>query len=89
MAGNIVASGRLPVCKIQAFSHWLLLFWRGGRVVDCAGLENRRAERLRGFESHLLRHLSAQRILIVEGGMRTQFDRRAAAKTERSEAPQG
>ena len=58
-------------------------------MVDCAGLENRRAERLRGFESHLLRHLSAQRILIVEGGMRTQFDRRAAAKTERSEAPQG
>ena len=30
---------------------------RGGRVVDCAGLENRRAARSRGFESHPLRHL--------------------------------
>ena len=29
---------------------------RGGRVVDCAGLENRRAARSRGFESHPLRH---------------------------------
>lgn len=58
-------------------------------MVDCAGLENRRAERLRGFESHLLRHLSAKRILNIEGGMRTQFDRRAAAETELSEAPQG
>jgi hypothetical protein len=29
--------------------------WRGGRVVDGSGLENRRAERHRGFESHLLR----------------------------------
>ena len=25
-------------------------------MVDCAGLENRRAARFRGFESHLLRH---------------------------------
>jgi hypothetical protein len=31
--------------------------WRGGRVVDGSGLENRRAERHRGFESHLLRFL--------------------------------
>ena len=29
--------------------------WRGGRVVDGSGLENRRAERHRGFESHPLR----------------------------------
>jgi hypothetical protein len=28
---------------------------RGGRVVECNGLENRRAERHRGFESHPLR----------------------------------
>ena len=38
-------------------------------MVDCAGLENRRAERFRGFESHLLRHQSAKRILKSEGGM--------------------
>ena len=51
-------------------------------MVDCAGLENRRAARFRGFESHLLRHKSAQRILKSEGGMRTQFDRRAAPDLE-------
>ena len=32
-----------------------LLEWRDGRVVDCGGLENRWAERLRGFESLSLR----------------------------------
>ena len=26
-------------------------YWKGGRVVDYSGLENRRAERHRGFES--------------------------------------
>ena len=31
-------------------------FRRGGRAVDCAGLENRKAERPREFESHPLRH---------------------------------
>ena len=30
-------------------------FWRGGRVVDCGGLENRCAERHPGFESLSLR----------------------------------
>ena len=29
--------------------------WRGGRAVDCTGLENRQAERPREFESHPLR----------------------------------
>ena len=29
--------------------------WRGGRAVECAGLENRKAERPREFESHPLR----------------------------------
>src|SRR6266446_3062289 len=29
---------------------------RGGRAVDCTGLENRQAERPREFESHPLRH---------------------------------
>jgi hypothetical protein len=33
------------------------LVWRGGRAVDRAGLENRKAERSREFESHPLRHL--------------------------------
>ncbi len=31
------------------------LFGRGGRAVECAGLENRKAERPREFESHPLR----------------------------------
>ena len=31
-------------------------FWRGGRVVDCGGLENRCAERHPGFESLSLRN---------------------------------
>jgi hypothetical protein len=31
------------------------LDWRDGRAVYCTGLENRRSERIRGFESHSLR----------------------------------
>src|ERR1700737_4025269 len=31
---------------------------RGGRAVECAGLENRKAERPREFESHPLRQLT-------------------------------
>ena len=31
--------------------------WRDGRAVYCTGLENRRSERIRGFESHSLRHV--------------------------------
>jgi hypothetical protein len=33
---------------------------RGGRAVDCAGLENRKAERPRKFESHPLRIIDNQ-----------------------------
>ena len=33
-------------------------FWRGGRVVDCGGLENRCAARHPGFESLSLRETS-------------------------------
>ena len=33
----------------------MLTHWRDGRVVDCIGLENRRTERYRGFESLSLR----------------------------------
>jgi hypothetical protein len=32
------------------------LDWRGGRVVDGSGLENRQGASPRGFESHPLRH---------------------------------
>ena len=32
-------------------------FWRGGRVVDCGGLENRCTARYPGFESLSLRYL--------------------------------
>ena len=32
-------------------------FWRGGRVVDCGGLENRCTARYPGFESLSLRFL--------------------------------
>ena len=32
--------------------------WRGGRAVECTGLENQQGlVALRGFESHPLRHL--------------------------------
>ena len=31
-----------------------------GRVVDCTGLENRRLERVREFESHRFRQMAAQ-----------------------------
>ncbi len=34
--------------------------WRGGRVVDCNGLENRRTERYPGFESLSLRQVQMQ-----------------------------
>ena len=30
--------------------------WRGDRAAECTGLENRRSESYRGFESHPLRH---------------------------------
>ena len=33
----------------------LMIVWRDGRVVDYNGLENRRTERYRGFESLSLR----------------------------------
>jgi putative endonuclease len=41
----------------------LRLLRRGGRAVDCAGLENRKAERSREFESHPLRPASRLRAL--------------------------
>ena len=38
-----------------------ILIWRGGRVVDYSGLENRRTERYRGFESLPLRQIKKTR----------------------------
>ena len=45
---SILSSTFAPALK--QFEHW-----RDGRVVDYSGLENRRAERHRGFESLSLR----------------------------------
>ena len=36
----------------------VFFYWRDGRVVECTGLENRRTERYRGFESLSLRKCS-------------------------------
>ena len=41
--------------------------WRDGRVVDCNGLENRRTETYRGFESLSLRHPIFIKSLIHNG----------------------
>ena len=37
--------------------------WKGGRVADCTGLENRRCESIRGFESHPFRQIILSRYL--------------------------
>ena len=43
----------------------LMNVWRDGRVVDYNGLENRRAERHRGFESLSLRSKSKKEVIYV------------------------
>ena len=64
---SILSSTFAPALK--QFEHW-----RDGRVVDYSGLENRRAERHRGFES-----LSLRKRAIRKGcsflRMRTGFSR--------------
>ena len=40
---------------MHLFSCSALREWRGGRVAEGSGLENRRSESYRGFESHPLR----------------------------------
>jgi hypothetical protein len=52
---------------------WRCSIRRDGRVVDCTGLENRRPARVRGFESHSLRH--SQFLLAGGGGVFRKFDR--------------
>ena len=45
----------------EAVIHWfessIPCQWKRGRVVYCTGLENRRLERVREFESHRFRHI--------------------------------
>ena len=53
-------------------------------MVDRAGLENRRAARSRGFESHPLRHIPCKGSENVGGGMRTKFKRREAQLRRRA-----
>ena len=38
-------------CSCLSGSLMLFLYWKFDRVDDCAGLENRRPEKVRGFES--------------------------------------
>ena len=39
--------------------------WKRGRVVDCTGLENRRWETIREFESHRFRQTISHRQLVL------------------------
>ena len=51
---------------IRVFLQGVLYFWRPGglaELVDCTGLENRRAERYRGFESLSLRQIKTLAIM--------------------------
>ena len=56
---NLVVSRKVTTFASQFRNHSTdalrTKFWRDGRVVDCIGLENRRTERYRGFESLSLR----------------------------------
>ena len=56
---NLVVSRKVTTFASQFRNHSTdalrKKFWRDGRVVDCIGLENRRTERYRGFESLSLR----------------------------------
>ena len=45
----------LTFAALNETTKFNITYWRGGRVVDCTGLENRRTERYRGFESLSLR----------------------------------
>src|SRR5438552_14002456 len=72
--GKWRVGGILLYCERVA-DHQSFRVRRGGRAVDCAGLENRKAERPREFESHPLRQPSP-------GAKRTA----AAATSERTNA---
>ena len=65
--------------------------WRDGRADECAGLENRRAERFRGFESLSLRHFSHQGFSVVckyESRINNEQERRDAGDRVKSLMPE-
>lgn len=39
--------------------------WKGDRVVDCGGLENRCAATYHGFESHPFRHMNFKKFFLI------------------------
>ena len=55
-------AGNAAILRADSTDHRSLvtISRRGGRAVDCAGLENRKAERPREFESHPLRSIDYQ-----------------------------
>jgi hypothetical protein len=60
-----------------------LFLWRSGRAVDCTGLENQRLERVRGFESHLLRQKCCKNVtkILVDKGERLIYNVHILMKT--------
>ncbi len=54
--GRAIAGSSPFLLELKLLVKYVLLR-TGGRVVDCTGLENRRAERLREFESHPVRSM--------------------------------
>ena len=57
-------------------------FWRGGRVVDCGGLENRCTERYPGFESLSLRRKQLNNGCFFIGKYLSKYTRRGARVVE-------
>ena len=54
MTGRSVNGSTIALGAVSSGSNPGALTRRGGRVVDCTGLENRQVERLPGFESQSL-----------------------------------
>ena len=52
------------------------VFWKDGRVVDYTGLENRRAERHRGFESLSFRRKETSRLFFLCVQWRCKLEKR-------------
>jgi hypothetical protein len=63
------------ICQSLLSWHcWRCSIRRDGRVVDCTGLENRRSARVRGFESHSLRHIDFRQLNGSARSCRTSGD---------------
>ena len=76
----------LAKVAVACSSHVIRSSWKGGRVVDCNGFENRRSESYRGFESLPFRALLVELVdTLVLGtsafSVRVQVPRRAAKLT--------